>query len=99
MVCLCVWLCLKNLFMMWDKLNSLGRARTPFLFISDFEAKELIVIPLDEIQFHDIEFFIDENYVYKEHSHKLEKHPIEFEEYKKSSIMSKRRSKMAILTF
>ncbi len=67
---------------MWDKLNSFGRERKPFLFISDFLAKELIVIPLDELHQHDIKYSIDENYKYQKHSHVLKKTPISFEEYK-----------------
>ena len=67
---------------MWDKLNSLGKDRKPFLFISDFEAKELHLFPIDELEKHDIEYCIDENYKYKSHPHFLKKKPIDFEEYK-----------------
>jgi para-aminobenzoate synthetase component 1 len=68
---------------MWDKVNSLGAKREPFLFISDFKAKNVIAISLDELDAHDIEYSIDENYKYKEHTHTLKKHPISFESYKK----------------
>jgi len=67
---------------MWDKLNHLGKIRKPFLFISDFEAQELIAVPLDELEQHDIKYSIDENYKYKKHPHVLKKTPISFEEYK-----------------
>lgn len=68
--------------MMWDKLNSLGKDRIPFLFISDFEAKELIVIPLDELSKHDVEYSINENYEYQRHRSELKKTPISFDKYK-----------------
>jgi para-aminobenzoate synthetase component I len=67
---------------MWDKLNYLGKLREPFLFISDFEAKKLIVVPLDKLEEHDIEYTIDEDYVYKEHPHGLKITPICFDHYK-----------------
>jgi para-aminobenzoate synthetase component 1 len=67
---------------MWDKLNRYGKLRKPFLFISDFEAKEMKVIPLDELKNYDIEYSIDENYTYKKHSHILKKIPISFDTYK-----------------
>ncbi|MCW8837679.1 MAG: chorismate-binding protein, partial [Thiovulaceae bacterium] len=69
--------------MMWDKLNSLGKDRKPFLFISDFEAKELMAIPLDELKNHDIEYSINEDYKYQEHPYELKKTPIEYSAYKK----------------
>ncbi|QFR48685.1 aminodeoxychorismate synthase component I [Sulfurimonas lithotrophica] len=68
--------------MMWDKLNSLGKDRIPFLFISDFEAKELIVIPLDELSKHDVEYSINENYEYQRHRSELKKTLISFDKYK-----------------
>jgi len=67
---------------MWDKLNTLGQNRTPFLVISDFEAKELVSIPLEELSHHDIEFCINEKYVYKPHSYQLKKSPVDFNTYK-----------------
>ena len=69
--------------MSFDYVNSLGRERKPFLFISDFKAENLKVIPLDEIDQHDIEFRIDENYTYKSYENFLEKYPLSFNEYKK----------------
>lgn len=67
---------------MWDKLNRYGKLRKPFLFISDFEAKDLKVIPLDELKNYDIKYSIDENYIYKKHPYILKKTPISFETYK-----------------
>ena len=67
----------------FDTLNSLGAKREPFLFISDFEAKEIKVIPLNELKDHDVEFSIDENYKPSPHKQILKKNPISFSEYKK----------------
>ncbi len=67
---------------MWDKLNSLAKAKEPFLFVSDFEAKEIDVIPLENLKDHDIEFSIDQNYIYKKHPYTLKKIPIDYETYK-----------------
>jgi para-aminobenzoate synthetase component 1 len=68
---------------MWDKINSLGEKKEPFLFISDFEAKNVKAIPLKDLKQHDIEFVIDENYTYKKHPHSLKKIPLEYGTYKK----------------
>ena len=68
---------------MWDRLNSLGKERRGFLFISDFGAKELVLIPLDELQGKDIEYEINADYKYKKHTHNLKKTPIDFDQYKK----------------
>jgi para-aminobenzoate synthetase component 1 len=67
---------------MWDKLNSFGCERRPFLFISDFEADEPIVIPLDELKDLDVEYKIDEDYKFEKHQHTLVKNPISFKQYK-----------------
>ncbi|DAB27413.1 MAG TPA: aminodeoxychorismate synthase component I, partial [Sulfurimonas sp. UBA10385] len=69
--------------MTFDDLNSFGKRKEPFLFISDFKAQNLIVIPLNEIESHDIEFCIDENYPIKLHVDFLEKKAVSFSEYKK----------------
>ena len=69
--------------MTFKDIDNLAKERIPFLFISDFEAKELKVIPLDELSRHDVEFCIDENYTMFEHEHFLEKTPLKFEKYKK----------------
>lgn len=68
--------------MTFDDLNSFGKRREPFLFISDFKAKNLIVIPLEELEAHDVEFCIDENYPIKVHADFLEKKTLSFDEYK-----------------
>ncbi len=67
--------------MNFSDLNTLGKQRKPFLFISDFKAKKLEVILLEDLQEQDIEFCIDENYLYNEHSHYLRTTPIDFKIY------------------
>ena len=62
--------------------NSLGKERKPFLFISDFEAKNVEVIALEDLDTNNIEFSIDENYTSLVHPHTLKKTPISFIKYK-----------------
>lgn len=69
--------------MTFSDLNSLGKKREPFLFICDFKAQNLIVIPIRELNNSDVEFCIDENYAKKLHTNIFEKEPVEFNEYKK----------------
>lgn len=69
--------------MTFADLNSLGRNREPFLFICDYKACNLKVIPLDSLEDEDVEFCIDENYTYKKHSKSFQKLPIDFLEYEK----------------
>jgi len=57
--------------MNFETLNTLGKKREPFLFISDFKAQKLEVILLKDLAQSDIEFSIQENYTYKEHPHTL----------------------------
>jgi para-aminobenzoate synthetase component 1 len=68
--------------MKFEHLNSLGKKREPFLFISDFLAQNIEVIPLDELKNHDIEFCIDENYQSNKHNQTFKKQAINFKEYK-----------------
>ena len=69
--------------MSFEKLNYLGKRREPFLFISDYKAQKLIVIPLDKLDKNDIEFCIKESNLQSLHTHKIDKYPISFKEYKK----------------
>lgn len=64
-------------------LNFFGSQRRPFLFICDFKAQNLKVIPLDKLSNEDIEFSIDASYEKQNHEHFLKKNPLEFSEYKK----------------
>ncbi len=68
--------------MSFELLNSLGKERKPFLFISDFKAQKIEVIPLDELHLHDIEFSIQENYRVTKKVKTLKKSPISFKKYK-----------------
>jgi len=67
----------------FKQINALGAKREPFLFISDFKAKNVEVIPLSELEKYDIEFAINENYSFKEHPHALRLDAVEYEIYKK----------------
>ena len=59
--------------MSFELLNSLGAKKEPFLFISDFEANEIIVIPFDKLEENDVEYCIDENYISSPHKKELKK--------------------------
>ncbi|WP_415396666.1 aminodeoxychorismate synthase component I [Sulfurimonas sp. CS5] len=68
--------------MTFKQINSLGRQRKPFLFISDFLAQNIEVIPLDELSLHNIEFCINEDYIHKKHKNFFKKDVIGYESYK-----------------
>ena len=68
--------------MTFDDLNSLGKRREPFLFICDFKAQNLKVIPLDRLTCEDVEFCIEESITKSTRLPILKKTPIAFEEYK-----------------
>ena len=68
--------------MSFDLANSFGKEKRPFLLISNFDAKRIEVIALDELVNHDIEFCIDENFIQNKHQHLLKKTPISFQAYK-----------------
>jgi len=69
--------------MTFDDLNSLGKKREPFLFISDFSAKNLKIIPLGELDAHDVEYATTKNYPVKIHADFFDKQTLPFNEYKK----------------
>ncbi|MBE0514638.1 aminodeoxychorismate synthase component I [Sulfurimonas sp.] len=69
--------------MTFDDLNSLGEKREPFLFISDFGAKNLKVIPLGDLDSHDVEYSTTKNYSPKPHADFFDKQTIPFSDYKK----------------
>lgn len=62
-------------------LNTLGKQREPFLFISDFKAQRLEVFSLKTLHEQDVEFCINEDYCYKKHEHSLIKTPLDFASY------------------
>lgn len=64
-------------------LNTLGKERKPFLFISDFKVKKIEIVLIEDLKKNDIEFFINENYKVTSHSHSLDIVPIDFTVYKK----------------
>lgn len=66
----------------FETLNTLGKKREPFLFISDFKAQKLEVILLKDLAQSDIEFSIQENYSYKKHPHTLLFQAPDFKSYK-----------------
>ena len=68
--------------MSFSRINALGASREPFLVISDFKANSIEVIPLSELESHDIEFCIDENFPIVRHKHFLKKTPVSFNQYK-----------------
>ena len=69
--------------MTFADLNNLGRNREAFLFICDYKAENLKVIPMDKLANEDVEFSIDENYIYKKHAKSFQKFPADFLEYEK----------------
>ena len=68
---------------MTEKIDSLCASSTPFIVISDFEGERLEVYTLDEAKEAGIEFAIDHNSHPKKHALKLQKDPVNFENYKK----------------
>ena len=66
----------------FETMNALGKKREPFLFISDFKAQNIHVIPLNELEKEDIEYTIDENYTFTPHPHRLRLEAPDFEKYR-----------------
>ena len=50
--------------MSFEMMNALGGRGEPFLFLSDFEAEHIEVIPLKALSKENIQFAINENYTY-----------------------------------
>jgi para-aminobenzoate synthetase component 1 len=69
--------------MSFDDLDVLGAQRKPFLFISDFKAQRLEIFEPKDLQGEDVEFSINHNYSYKEHSHFLKIAPATLKSYTK----------------
>jgi len=68
---------------MFEKLNTLGKEREPFLVISDFLASKVEVIKLSDLHLHDIDFCTDEDYIFKKHFELFMKEEQDFNAYKK----------------
>lgn len=67
----------------FKELNLLGSKREPFLFITDFKATHLKVVPLKDVENQDIEFSINKkNTDNKVDSKQLKKYPISLHQYK-----------------
>jgi len=64
-----------------ELLNTLGKKREPFLFISDFKAQNVEIILLKDLDKYDVDVAINEYFIYKKHSHVLNIEPIDFDEY------------------
>ncbi|MDQ7044464.1 MAG: aminodeoxychorismate synthase component I [Sulfurimonas sp.] len=69
--------------MTFSDINALASKRVPFLFISDFKAKNLKLIPLDKLLEADLDFEINENINLTSNKHTIKKNPSTFGEYKK----------------
>jgi len=73
---------------LFDQINKYAEAKTPFLFIIDFDKKKPIVIPLDKVNPEEILFDINGFSNYKNDPDQsapkftFEKYPLTFEEYK-----------------
>lgn len=74
-----------------EQMNKYGAAKVPFLFIIDFEARQPVVLPLDEVQPQDILFDIqgvsNANDLPQGDTTSqvtFSKHPISFDQYKQS---------------
>jgi len=68
--------------MTFEDIDNLAKKKIPFLFISDFEAKNLKAIALNELHNFDIEFCINEESKPKKHNSFLQKQPVSFDIYK-----------------
>jgi para-aminobenzoate synthetase component 1 len=69
--------------MRFDDINELAKRKKPFLFISDFKAENIDIIPLENLKNEDIEFCIDENYSKVKHPYFIKKTSLKFSEYEK----------------
>ena len=68
--------------MTFNAINLLGAKREPFLFISDFKAKNLKVILLKNLQKADVEFQIKKSLKNEKYVKNLKKTPLSFGKYK-----------------
>ncbi|MBN1650386.1 MAG: aminodeoxychorismate synthase component I [Bacteroidales bacterium] len=74
-----------------DKMNALGKARVPFLFVIDFLAENSLVLPLDEIKSDELLYALGDktnapalaDHTIEEHL-QFAKYPIRFKQYQKA---------------
>ena len=69
--------------MTFNDINELAKKKIPFLFISDFKAQNIKLIPLDKLEEEDISFEISNVIHTQQQEHFLKKQPASFEKYKK----------------
>ena len=87
----------KNITEAVQKMNELGRKKTPFLFVIDYEMKMPIVLTLQEVEERNIFYKINEKTNFSfgkslfEKPLYLEKYPISFSEYEHSFNIVKNR--------
>jgi len=80
-----------------DKMNTLGKARVPFLFVIDFLAENSLVLTLDEIDPEQLLYVVGDKTnaaVYQETATmehlQFAKYPIQFEQYKRAFALVKK---------
>jgi len=77
-----VWRCSKNSSMSFNEINRLSKEGTPFLFYTNFDATQIEIFKLSELNDHDIEFSFDDNYLPASHSNVLHVKEKNFQLYK-----------------
>lgn len=68
--------------MSFDALSALGSARKPFLFVCDYELKNIECFELNSLGSEDIAFSMNETAPFVAHSHSFVKEALSFEVYK-----------------
>lgn len=66
----------------FELLNALGKERTPFLFVCDYEAKKMQAFRLQDLQKNNISFQIQTKHSTKPHPHRFITTPVPFALYK-----------------
>ncbi len=67
--------------MSFEYANRLGKERTPFLIVVSYDKSRVVVVPISELQNHDIEFEIDGN-SFQKRDVKYSISSLEFEKYR-----------------
>ena len=68
--------------MTFNKLNALGRERTPFLFVCDYALQNIECFELASLASENISFFMDETAAFVAHPYTFTKEPLSLELYK-----------------